>query len=278
MKKFISILFILILVTLVYSAALATDWLQQYADNEIGVIKISADVLYEYGSSYEGQTVVTAFNVKEKGSDCLKCETENNDTMSFSIVAYFDESEISGIKEGQSVIVVGTVDEFSSFGLFGSDKTVNLKDCHLITEGITAQEIDSLKDEQTQISQNNVETQAQAEAQAAADAQQVYIDSCESVEYKDVERNPNQYKGKKIKVMGSVEQVSEGWFNSVTMRIDEGDSRMWYVTYSRTDDNEPRILEGDNLTFYGECEGVETYTNLLGERVTIPALDAKMYR
>lgn len=198
--------------------------------------------------------------------------------MSFSIVAYFDKSEITDIKEGQSVIVVGTVDEFSSFGLLGSNKTVSLKDCHLITEGITVQDIDGSIDDQLQAAQDNAEAQAQAEAQAAADAQQLYIDSCESVDYKDVERNPNQYKGKRVKVKGSVEQVSEGWFNNVTMRVDEGGGKMWYITYTRTDDNEPRILEGDNFTFYGECKGVESYTSILGGRVTIPALDAQMYR
>ncbi len=104
------------------------------------------------------------------------------------------------------------------------------------------------------------------------------MDSCETVNYKDVERNPNQFKGKNIKIKGSVEQVSEGWFDIVTMRVDEGNGNMWYVTYTRGDDNEPRILEGDVLTFYGECEGVETYTSILGGRVTIPALDAKMYK
>ncbi len=148
MKKFISLLIITTLVILSFSSAYATDWLQQYAENGIDVVKISADVLYEYGTSYEGQTVVTTFTVKEKDSECLKCETPNNDTMSFSIVAYFDKSEISGIREGQSVIVVGKVDEFSSFGLFGSEKTVSLMNSHIVTEGITAQDIDASKGEQ----------------------------------------------------------------------------------------------------------------------------------
>lgn len=47
---------------------------------------------------------------------------------------------------------------------------------------------------------------------------------------------------------------------------------------NRTDENEPRILEDDKLTFYGECDGIETYTSIVGTQLSIPALKAKYYK
>ena len=103
---------------------------------------------------------------------------------------------------------------------------------------------------------------------------QNYINSCSTVSYNDVERNPSNYKGRKIKVTGKVIQVVEGWFNTVTLRVESNYNNIWYVTYTR-EENESRILEKDNITLYGECKGVKTYTTILGGSETIPSVDAK---
>lgn len=100
---------------------------------------------------------------------------------------------------------------------------------------------------------------------------QQYKNKCQSVEYSQVERNPSEFEGMMIKVTGEVIQVSEGYFNSITLRIDSSGD-IWYATYKRND-NDERILEDDIITVYGECEGVETYRSVLGSSVTIPAID-----
>lgn len=102
-----------------------------------------------------------------------------------------------------------------------------------------------------------------------------YIAGCETVVYKDVERNPSDFEGRYIAVTGEVIQVSEGWFNTVTLRIKNEDGT-WYATYTR-EDNEPRILEDDIITAYGECTGVETYSTVLGSKMTIPAMEIEYY-
>lgn len=38
-----------------------------------------------------------------------------------------------------------------------------------------------------------------------------------------------------------------------------------------------RILEGDNITCYGEGDGVRSYTTVLGSQVTIPSLKMEYY-
>jgi hypothetical protein len=42
-------------------------------------------------------------------------------------------------------------------------------------------------------------------------------------------------------------------------------------------EGESRILEDDWITCYGECEGVESYTTVLGSQITIPSMKMKYY-
>lgn len=107
-----------------------------------------------------------------------------------------------------------------------------------------------------------------------------YIASCEPFPYMDVSRNPDSYKGKPCVVSGTVIQVSESFldlFNtrSVDLRVETPDG-VWYVTYNRQE-GESRILEGDEATFYGECDGVTTYIAIMGNSVTIPKLTLEYF-
>lgn len=108
------------------------------------------------------------------------------------------------------------------------------------------------------------------------DPKEAFISSCSTVLYQDVERSPDSFKGKNIRIEGNVIQVSEGWLDSVTYRIatNGSNSDIWYVTYTRPS-NEIRILNGDHVVIFGICDGVETYKSVLGSTVTIPALKAK---
>ena len=254
------------------------DWFAEYLISGKDVEIVPADVLYEYGSAFSGKTIVTSVVVEEISSSNLKANTENNTTYSFSIVADFtDELEIKSIKKGSTVIVIGVVDEMNSINILGSGKTVNLKNSHLVSTGITIDEIENAHDAAVEKAEVVLADAAKSSAEAAEAEKQNFMQSCESVSYSDVERNPSKYKGKMIVVTGTVIQVSEGWFNSVTLRVEEDSGSVWYITYSRSDDEE-RILENDKLTFYGECAGVQSYTSVIGSKITIPAMDAKYYK
>ena len=105
---------------------------------------------------------------------------------------------------------------------------------------------------------------------------EAYIESCVEVPYKEVERYPDDYKGQKIKIEGTVLQVTES-LGSVILRVataKNGYDDIWYVTYKKSS-GEQRILEDDHIVLYGECTGVETYIALLGNQITIPAMTAK---
>lgn len=109
------------------------------------------------------------------------------------------------------------------------------------------------------------------------DPKEQFVNSCEVVVYQEVERSPNSFKGKNIHIEGKIVQVLEGWFDTVTYRVatnKNGRDDVWYVTYSRQSD-ESRVLEGDYVTIYGVCNGIETYRTVLGSSITIPAIKAK---
>ena len=112
-----------------------------------------------------------------------------------------------------------------------------------------------------------------------------YKSSCEQLNFSKVVRNPDKYKGKLYKFVGEVIQCEEtSAFLSddkiLTLRINvtKDEYGFWddtvYVTYTLTAGKD-RILEDDIVTVYGECDGAETYTSVLGNSVTLPAFNAE---
>lgn len=240
--------------------------------------KIDAEVLFEYGNYFSGEKVITVISAYQPGAD-IKAKTDNNDGYFYSLMFEFgDEDAIKWVEEGDILTIAGTIKEKPETvdALdFLETPTVTLEDCSIIGRGEIAQE---LKDEA--VAQREVGEQAKQayEDEIAANKKAErddYISQCTTVKYRDVERNPDNYEGTKIKVRGEVVQVAEGWFDSVTMRVSSG-GNMWYVTYSR-EEGESRILEGDSITCYGECDGVKSYTTVLGSQKTIPSLKMEYY-
>lgn len=107
-----------------------------------------------------------------------------------------------------------------------------------------------------------------------------YKESCEFIPYTDIARYPDNYNGKNVVFRGKVIQVSEGSFglsNTYRISVTEGEFGFWsdtvYVTYS-VPDGGPNVLENDIVTFWGECKGTTSYTSVLGQKITIPKVDA----
>lgn len=232
-----------------------------------GYIKMEAEVLFDYGEYMGGVPVVTVITVKDSNSTTLKAETENNDSLFFSVNCEFD-SKISPYQEGEAVTVAGTVKA-------NSIKTTVLEHCTIIGSGEIAQELKNDIESQRQQGENFKQEIEAQEAAKELEEQNNYIAECIMVSYSDVERNPDSYDGIKISITGKVEQVSEGLFDSVTLRIN-CNGNIWYATYTRKS-GESRIIEGDSITAYGECTGVTSYTTVLGAQKTIPSLKIKYY-
>ncbi|MCH5297620.1 MAG: zinc-ribbon domain-containing protein [Ruminococcus sp.] len=115
-----------------------------------------------------------------------------------------------------------------------------------------------------------------------------FKDSCDTIDFKTLSRNPDKYKGNNYKFTGEVIQVQESsWGDTVDLRINITkeefeyiDDVMWTDTIYATveiPDGEDKILEDDILTFWGTCEGNYTYTSVLGSSVSLPKISIKYF-
>lgn len=137
-----------------------------------------------------------------------------------------------------------------------------------------------------QKAEREAKAKAEKEAKEKAEKEQKekeetdFKNKCETYSFKEIARNPDNYKGKLLKLTGKVIQVSEGWSNSVDLRINVTKNEYgWYedtiyCTYKYAE-GEDKILEDDIITIYGRCEGDYTYTSVLGASVTLPKISAR---
>lgn len=98
--------------------------------------------------------------------------------------------------------------------------------------------------------------------------------SCETFDYQDILRNPDSYKDRNCVVSGTVDQIIEGWFDSFSIFVNDAAGNKWGCVYSYKE-GETRLLEGDNVTIYGKCQGTDNTKTLLGQQVTLPRIDAE---
>lgn len=96
----------------------------------------------------------------------------------------------------------------------------------------------------------------------------------ESVSYKKIARNPDDYEGKQLKFSGKVVQVMEGDDETQIRLATDGEyDDVVLVGYDPSIMDE-RILEDDTVTVYGTSVGLITYESTMGGNITIPALVA----
>lgn len=103
--------------------------------------------------------------------------------------------------------------------------------------------------------------------------------SCKNIKYDDLFRNIKEYDGEKVHVKGKINQVvSDGEKESIYMvAITKGEYETWtdivYVVLDRSNYKD-KLLEGDIVDFYGECNGTKTYTTVLGAGNEVPKISA----
>lgn len=92
------------------------------------------------------------------------------------------------------------------------------------------------------------------------------------VDYKELARNPDSYKGKSLTYSGKVIQVIEGDTETQHRIAINGDyDSVVYVAYPKNMVTS-RILEDDYVTVYGTSLGLYTYQSTMGGKITVPAM------
>lgn len=127
----------------------------------------------------------------------------------------------------------------------------------------------------------------QAEQEQAAQAEkEAYIAACETVDWTELARNPEAYKGKQLKIQGEVAQIQKGgWFADGGCRLYEDYTfaqgsfykKEWYVSVD-VEKSKPRILEDDIVSFYGEFTGTTEVTRAFSRnKEDVLCLEVKYY-
>lgn len=135
---------------------------------------------------------------------------------------------------------------------------------------------ETMANKKTEDKKPSKEEKEKAKKEQALKEKEEFIKSAKEYDYKEIERNPDNYKGKTAVFKGKVIQASEGLLDTVVYRVatKEETDNVVYVSYKRPDE-ETRILEDDMITIYGELDGVTTYRSVLGGDITIPSIRAK---
>lgn len=112
-----------------------------------------------------------------------------------------------------------------------------------------------------------------------------YKAQCVEIAYEDLARNPDDHAGEFFKFTGEVVQVLQNG-NTVNLRLNVtpvyfGEEVSYYddtiYVILHLPDGADRILEDDIITLYGTCNGLHTYTSVLGAEVSIPGIEGMYY-
>jgi hypothetical protein len=110
-------------------------------------------------------------------------------------------------------------------------------------------------------------------------SQDEIISNSIEVPYEDLFRYNENYVGKIVHIKGQVLQVSETGTDDFVVRLATKDSGYGYyddIVWVEFRNNNERILEDDMLDVYGEVVGIQKYTAVLGNEVSLPAVVARV--
>ena len=95
-------------------------------------------------------------------------------------------------------------------------------------------------------------------------------DNYNELDYNEVIHDSDGLKGQKFTCSGQIIQVLDGSYR-LSLENKAFDSDVVLIDY-KLSDGESRIAEDDYVTIYGVSKGLETYTAVLGNQITIPRL------
>lgn len=180
----------------------------------------------------------------------------------FACIAMRDKSR------KQTKAKVGIVMSMLSFVLFflamvviGSDSGESTTQ-EITTEVATTEEVTGEATTETQSIEKNTEEEEVKEEFNPSDYRK-------DITYESLMRTPDKYKDMKIQMTGEVAQVIEGE-EELELRIYFEETYDCGYLVCDPDVTDVRILENDNVTFYGVYQGLYTYETVGGSEETVP--------
>ena len=244
------------------------DELSQFQSEKYAYIKKKD--LNTYAVNMPGEKVYVVTQVDDIKDGMIQSTLGDGYMMSNFYVGDNYSKYEKGLSKGDTIAIAGVVSNINDYSIIGT--SVELNDCIVFAVGDEAK---TYKKDSTAKSLSKYLTVTEDVANINGDiSEEDYKDLCEHLDYEDILREPDAYDGKYCVVDGTVDQIIEGWFGSFTIFVVDEDGNKWGCTYSY-DEGESRVLEGDNVTMYGKCQGTSNTETVLGEQVTLPHVDAK---
>ena len=132
------------------------------------------------------------------------------------------------------------------------------------------QETESKKEEVTESTTSEVTTEKITTEMTTEEVQENDfnpVDYRNDINYESLCRKPDEYKGMKIYMSGTVNSMLEE-DNETILQIDVGDGLIMVMVDSKI--LEVRVLEEDKVTFYGEYQGLTKYETVAGKTKNDP--------
>lgn len=223
--------------------------------------------LSKYHANMEGVSFCTIIEIDDIKDGVLQSTIDGGFMMS-NFNTSIDYSDI--IKEGDEIAIIGIVDGYDSYGFAG--ESISFSDCMVIAVG---NEVNNYKKKESDESLAEYFVVTKEVANSGVElSEEEYKGICEELDYKDILRNPDSYKGSVCKIRGKASQIIEGFFDSITIYVEDGSGNKWECVYGYKE-GESHLIEGDSVTIYGECKGTDTSTTVLGKQVTMPKIDVE---
>lgn len=142
-------------------------------------------------------------------------------------------------------------------------------------EARTAEAQQKQKEIEEEEARKKAEEEAEAKKKAEEEAKKKAEEEAKGYEtgitYSNLARNPEDYKGKKIKFKGEVVQVIEGDDTvQIRLAVNNDYDDILFCEYDSSIVSS-RVLEDDKITIYGVSVGTITYESTMGGQITIPA-------
>ena len=179
-------------------------------------------------------------------------------------------TELSATYDGKTI--EGTVLDASNTGIHVTAKYKN-GTTKEITDYKVGQPATLEADKKSSITISYGDKNCTLEVQCTTQSPEQFKASCEAISYEDFARNPDNYDDRKVKFSGKVLQVVE--INDLVclrVQVTGNINDVVFVQYASL--GGARILEDDQIVFYGYAAGLYSYESVLGAKITLPKVMA----
>lgn len=255
----------------------AEDIIKQIVDN--GYEEVSASVLYNHCEDYKGKNIVTAIKVTNTAYHTLYSDIDEKDFLASLAFDFENDSESKKAKEGDFAVIAGTGDGYSIIG-----KYREFRKCRVIVTG------DQAEIEYDKLVRDAIDTEKkkqEASDEKANAEKEEFMDSCKTIDYVELVRNPDKHKGENFKFTGKVLQFqSDSGKNKYFMLMEVTKTENEYlgdlyddIVYFTLElpEGADRLIKNDIVTVWGTCEGSKEYTAILGNQHFVPSISVKYY-